>query len=530
MIHKWLVMMSLSVFLLTGLSTSSFLLPGFLTHIIEKNDYTASQLTFALAQDNEAALVNSLQQAKYGSEYWQGLAKKLANTNGEVAYLFADFLMNTKNIDKNSSYQSEQAILWYQQAIRLNYAKASIVLAEQHFRQNNVNAARNLLTKFQVMTLSPYQLNDTSLAAIILLTKIAINIGDIELVNTLLVKFSSSLQANKIGASLLSAIEKYQVLSTLNEITDGENDDITCSNSIQLFATNLIHLEQGERLIQHFKKQPLNDAVCFSPVRYLPLSLMSCSSSQKDAILCDESKLDEVADVITTRYIAIMLPKGGANVHFGVLYFDAQDNVDVIEHEISHLLGFVDEYPLVKGHVKCRASQQKLFSQNIAVLKNRYKGERNIVREKVLRQVAWAEQIKKSTPILHLNHLSLSDESLEKNQYWQLGTPEGYEQDVGLYRAETCDNNDDKQQRVFTAFKPLSARTKLQYNVIRFPKEYKTLIQQNSEQFLMPSFHYNIALAYYQQTNIKQAEYWLEKAASWENDVGRRNKVQQGGF
>jgi hypothetical protein len=46
----------------------------------------------------------------------------------------------------------------------------------------------------------------------------------------------------------------------------------------------------------------------------------------------------------------------------------------------------------------------------------------------------------------------------------------------------------------------------------------------------MPSFHYNIALAYYQQNNIKQAEYWLKKAASWENDVGRRNKVQQGGF
>ena len=67
MIHKWLVMMSLSIFLLTGLSTSSFFLPDFLTHIIEKNEYTASQLTFALAQGNDTALVNSLQQGKYGS-------------------------------------------------------------------------------------------------------------------------------------------------------------------------------------------------------------------------------------------------------------------------------------------------------------------------------------------------------------------------------------------------------------------------------------------------------------------------------
>jgi hypothetical protein len=83
---------------------------------------------------------------------------------------------------------------------------------------------------------------------------------------------------------------------------------------------------------------------------------------------------------VTTRYIAIMLPKGGANVHFGMLYFDAKDSIDVIEHEISHLLGFVDEYPLGKGHSKCRTSQQQISAQNIAVLQNGYQGERSAIR------------------------------------------------------------------------------------------------------------------------------------------------------
>jgi len=282
---------------------------------------------------------------------------------------------------------------------------------------------------------------------------------------------------------------------------------------------------QVERLVKRFKHQPLNDLVCFSPVRYISLSALSCSSALQGAILCDETKFHEIADSVTTRYIAIMLPKGGANVHFGMLYFDAQDNIDVVEHEISHLLGFVDEYPLAKGHVKCRASQQQVSAQNIAVLKNSYYGKRSSIRTKILKQLAWAEQIKKSTPILHLNK-----ERSQKDQYWQLGTPEQFKQEVGLFRSLTCDNNSAKQQSTFNAFKPLSDRTKLQYDELNFPKEYIRLLLNNSQLFVMPSFHYNIALAYYQQNNIKQATVWLEQAASWESVDSRRKKILQGAF
>ena len=178
----------------------------------------------------------------------------------------------------------------------------------------------------------------------------------------------------------------------------------------------------------------MNDLVCFSPVRYLPLSTLPCSSALEKVIFCDESKLHEVADSVTTLYIAIMLPKSGASVHFGMSYFDAQDSIDVVKHE------------------------------------------------------------------------------------------------VGLFRAEICDNNSAKKQRDFNAFKPLSGRTKLQYDELNFPTQYLELLHKNSQQFLMPSFHYNIALAYYRQHNIKQANYWLEKSASWESDVSRRKKVRQGDF
>ncbi|WP_114326457.1 tetratricopeptide repeat protein [Candidatus Colwellia aromaticivorans] len=518
--------MSLSIFLLTGLSTSSFFLANFLTSVIEKNEHTITQLNFAIAQENEAALLYAWKQSKQGSQNWQILAKQLSKNNGEIAYLLADYYLNKAYLGKKFSSQPEQAILWYQQAIRLNYPKASVALAQLYFQRGNVVAAQNILSELQVMEFSQYQGDDVAITAIILTIKIAISIGDVEFAKSLLIKFSSLLQADEIGASLLSAVEKYQVFPSIGGTNlKLDNNSVTCPYSIQIFATNLLHLAQVERLVMHFKDQPLNDLVCFSPVRYIPMSTLSCSTVLQSATLCDETKLDEVADSVATRYIGIMLPEGGANVHFGMLYFDAQDSIDVVEHEISHLLGFVDEYPLVKGHVKCRASQQQVFAQNIAVLQNGYQGERSVVRAKILKQLAWAEQIKKSTPILHVK-----DESLQNNQYWQLGTPEQFEQEVGLFRSQTCDNNSAKQQSTFNAFKPLSARTKLQYDGLNFPKQYIALLNKKSSQFLMPSFHYNIALAYYQQNKLKQANYWLEQAASWENDYGRRKKVRQGSF
>jgi TPR repeat protein len=512
--------------LLTGLSTSSFFLANYLTRIIEKNEHTTTQLNFAIAQENEAALLYAWQQSKHGSENWQNLAKKLAKNNGEFAYLLANFYFNKESLGTNSSSQLEQAILWYQQAIRLNYSRAPIALAELNFHQGNVSEALHLLAELNVMDLPQTQVDDITLSAVMLTIKIAISTGNIELVNSLLSKFSSSLVSDEVGASLLNMINKYQVLTSRGnkKVKPGPNL-ASCPNSIQFFATNLSHLAQVERLVKRFNDQPLNDFVCFFPVRYISLSTLSCSSAPHSAILCDETKLDKVADSLNTRYIGIMLPEGGANVHLGILYFDAQDNIDVVEHEVSHLLGFVDEYPLVKGHIKCRASQQQVSSQNIAVLKNGYYGERKAIRTKILKQLAWAEQIKKSTPILHLKK-----EGSHKNQYWQLGTPEQYKQEVGLFRSLTCDNNSVTKQNTFNAFKPLSDRTKLQYDELNFSKEYIRLLLNNSQQFVMPSFHYNIALAYYQQNNIKQATVWLEQAADWESDDGRRKKVLQGEF
>lgn len=524
--------MSLSVFLLTGISASSFSLVRFLTATIESNKHTTAQLNFAIAQDNSAALYYAWQQSEQGSQNWQMLAKKLANTNGEVAYLLANFYLTSANIVKahvnkeNSpqSTQSIQAMLWFQQSIRLNYPQASLALAKWYFQQGDVLVAQKLLTNLQKVKPSLLD-DDVTLAVIMLRIKIAICLGDITLTQALLNKFSSQLQANEIGNSLLDTIEKYQVIPSSKLANTPSIASATCPNSIQLFATNVAHLMQVEQLIKRFKLQPLNEFVCFTPVRYIAMADLSCSSEGENVILCDESKFDQLANKVATRYIGIMLPEGGANVHLGLLYFDAQDSIDVFEHEVSHLLGFIDEYPLVKGHEKCLANQKQISAQNIAVLEQSYLGERETVRAKVLMQLAWAKQIKKSTPILQRMNKSFTN-----NKQWLLGTPEQFNNEVGVFRASTCDNNTDGQQSHFTAYKPLLARTKLEYNTLEFPVEYIKRLQHSSQQLLMPSFHYNIALAYFQQNKIAQANYWLERAALWESNESRKEKVLLGSF
>lgn len=506
---KILFIMSLSIFLLTGLSTSSFFLEHHLTKLISKNKHNVTQLNFALQRQNVAALRFAWERALFHSEQWYAQSVALAKTQGDVAYQLAIY------------YQEKptQAIFWYKNAIRLNYLSASIGLAQLYFQQKKLTEATEILAAL------PVELSERlNIKANILKINIAINQGNASDVKELINKHNQQLQTTVTGQLLLADIKKYKVLLDKSKSVESSSFINSCDNSVQFFATSLHHLKRLDNLIVEIKDTHLNRSVCFSTVRYMPVNALDCSNEKDKAIRCNELNWQRWASTINTRYVGIMLPKGGANVHLGVLYFDAQDSVDVVVHEISHLLGFVDEYPLVSEHIKCRSSQKDIFSQNISVLKNTYQGKKKVVRAKVLSQLAWAKHIKSTTPIIQ------AKASLNNKQYWQLGTPKEYKTEVGLFYAQTCDNSSYEKTNGFSAFKPVSSRTKLQYFALDFPELYSSILQDNSKQYLMPSYHYNIALAYFQQDNIEEANYWLEQAESWESDVNRRIRVRHGKF
>ena len=504
--------MSLLFILLTGVTASSFFLNDYLTKALSDNNYSKTQLAYGVANGNETALTFAWQQSSFHSDQWLTLAKKLANTSGEASYQLALYYQ----------YSSDKMIFWLNNAIRLKYLPAYILLAKLYFDQDKHTQAREIIAQL------PTQLPDKILVeSIIIKANIALDQGETDTLGSLIREYSQLLSITEAGQKLVTDINKYQVLSYDTTSNKKTFSNLECQNSIQLFATTIKHLKRLEKLKITFQQQPINNAVCFSAIRYIPISSLECDESPSSAIRCNELGWHKLANTIKTRYIGVMLPRGGANVHFGILYFDAHDSVDVISHEISHLLGFVDEYPLISEHVKCLAPQKESFSLNIAVLKNRYQGDRRSIRTKILKQVAWANHIKESTPILQLVT------ELNGVQNWQLGTPKAYEQEVGMYLAKSCDNAQWKEE--YSAYKGISQRTKLEYFALTYPKLYLDTLTEKNELYRMPSFHYNIALAFSRVNsqdikNLSQVKFWLEQAISWEVDINRQKKVRQGVF
>ena len=339
----------------------------------------------------------------------------------------------------------------------------------------------------------------------------------------------------ELGKVLLEKLVNYKVITRDDSEQQSQmNLDVKASNelcpmSLQLFATTLADLDKITFLNKQFKQLPLSQFICIKTARYVPLKNLSCTHTESNAIQCDESVWHSIANDIDSRYIGLLHPRGGANVHLGILYFDRQDSIDILSHEILHLLGFIDEYALPKNHIVCQKGQTKMFSHNIVVINNFYTGSRNEVRTKVLEQIPWAKNIKPSTPILSRvsktsqvsNKIKVNIKSLGR---WQLGTPKLYEEEIGLFNAESCEGDR------FRSFKPLSKRTQLLYYETLFPKEYFAFLAQRTDQFLMPSFHYNLAMALIRQGNIKNGKTWLMQSANNEVTKHRKLKILQGKF
>jgi hypothetical protein len=369
-------------------------------------------------------------------------------------------------------------------------------------------------------------------AKMILTIKLAIYQGDIEQVEKLVTSTMFKKYKSKATQSLKADIVNYAIISakTMDHIAEVSKplDKISaqvlspspaCISSLQLFATNIEHLKHLDKIIKAFRsQQPLAHYICLPNPKYISAQSIDCSSDPLQAITCDESRWSTSIQNINTRHVGLMLAKGGANVHHGILYFDVEDDPNVFSHEVSHLLGFVDEYPLVKTHNKCQRVQENTFSHNIVVLNDHHQGEQKIVREKILKQLPWAKQIKETTPILQPIYVTVNANNHDIKRIWRLGTPIEYKEQTGLYMSESCDNTvfDSHVSISYSAYKPVSKRTQLRYYANEFPQEYLTMLADKPQAFLMPSFHYNIALALYQQGMIKEAKHFFTQAQLWQ--------------
>ncbi|MEW6982066.1 hypothetical protein AAD001_05395 [Colwelliaceae bacterium 6471] len=501
---KILILMSLTY----CLTSSSFFLAEHLDDLIRNGLASEEQIAFAASKNVASAKLVLRKKHIIGSDNWLSLTQDLAVDDSLYALELGQYYYNVQT--------DELAFLWLQRAVEQGEQNAVFPLAKLWFQRQAYQ---------QVLALSSSSPQDIEL--LLLAVEAAIAQGDIAFVS----RHITRLNHEESAQELLTLITRYKILDTVfNDdrvlgaaqplLPSAMSATVTpsvCHNSIQLFATNIHDLDYLQTLVERFSTHPLRSAFCFSPIRYVPLAQLKCQHDDKAAIQCDESIWQRKVTEINTRYLGVLVPKGGANVHFGIMYLDNNDTVNVIAHELSHLLGFVDEYPLSEHHTTCQQHQQAMFAPNVAIIKEIYYGDKTLVRAQVLKQIPWAKFIKSSTPIL-----TPADKGA--NNSWQLGTPLKHKDEFGIFAAETCDG------RKVQAFKPLLKPTQLTYFELDFPAQYQKIIADDLNAYSMPSFHYNVALSLFGQGRVTEAKGWLNVSAEFEKNKLRQMKVLQGAF
>ena len=449
--------MSLVIMILLG---SFFLVDSYRQKIIQAtiSSEQLSRLDSIEFFTNSTERLNKLLTAENRSA-WLHLAKLYAKKNADIAYQLGNYYLIDGRI--------MSAKIWLKESVRQHHQGAMLALANHYFKTKQYQESKSLVL--------PILENG---AALVLLYKLAIQQGD-----------TAFLAEHQETLSGLENSDFYQELVNFSVFTAEKNKlNPQCNVSVQLFATNLNGLRHGTKLITQFQQHKLAPYICLLTPKYIPYELVNCQDNSHEKISCKANVWANRTD-ISSRYVGLIVEQGGANVDNGIMYIDQQDNVEVLAHELSHLIGFIDEYPLPSQHQKCQQNQQIPFSYNVVTLTESYFGERAEIRKQLLAKLPWASLIKDSTPIL-----------TKQDQGWKLTTPVEYLNEIGIFLARSCDKNANIQ-----SYKPYYHRTQLEYFELDFPQSYIDIMALAPNQYLMPSYHFNVSRDLAQQGEYKQA-------------------------
>ncbi len=452
-----LIIMSTAIILSLG----SFFLPRYITYIIDEDRANSIELNYARELKLPAYYRYLKRSSNTGSATWVRAAEFLSKNNPVLSVELAEYYWSVKDLNK--------AKFWLIQATKKNMTAANYRLAQLYSAEKDYQKAYQLLFESEVKLAG-----DTPKEILTLAIELAVWTGDKSSTQQLSLLFDNN-------DPTIVELYEYNVLPTDNK----KLTDINCMIGLEMFATNLADLRRVERFKGQIQERKLSQFVCISTIRYIPLKELQCTHAKDSKIECNEAIWQQYANDINSRFIGVVVPEGGANVHNGIMYMDSRDTVDVFVHEMAHLLGFIDEYPLPMNHAKCLSEQQAALSHNIAVLTPIKKGKRATLRKHILEQLSWGNMIKSDTPIM---------EKTESG--WRLGTPKKFAQEVGLFPSQTCDGSRTLGSgEAVSAYKPVSQLTKMNYFELEFPSVYLEIISNYPNKFLMPSFHVNIANA-----------------------------------
>jgi len=261
----------------------------------------------------------------------------------------------------------------------------------------------------------------------------------------------------------------------------GQRSSPSCALYLQPVLSTRQSSVQWQHLLQQWQQDPQLSglALCFRQPVFVDSQLLACSEQRTERIVCNAQALMEVVRQGTASQILVLAGRGGASYNNGWLQLPETATLPLLRHELSHLFGFIDEYPLSQA-------------------------------------IAMAECVPgRITP----NLLFSKDDLPTYLSRWQLVAS-----DVQLTAVTSC------QHSKVQAYRVVAADSHLQHYELAMPALYLKLIRQQLKQpeQLMPVAYYFAYLAR-QQQDWQAWQQMMELAAAFGYPPARQALVEAGG-
>ncbi|TLU66360.1 hypothetical protein FE810_06625 [Thalassotalea litorea] len=386
---------------------------------------------------------------------WLPLSRRLAQNDGETAFSLYQYFTR--------QHQNHQANVWFEHALQLNYPRAIEAQVLRFISQNDYPKAKSLIGKLDT--------NSETFFSLQLRLAIAAEQGD------LVRDASMKLAQENPNHRLLGDVRQFAIndyWQQTNAVGFASPFKQNCANSVQFFAGSLANLRRLNFLFQSIQQDPfIAQEFCLYPPKYIPKSVLDCNNLTSARLQCSLRAISPYRQKSGVDYIGVLSDHGRANVNHGVLYLDRFDDVHVFKHELLHLIGFIDEYPLPKNHQVCQVNEFSAVANNIVVdstPRSEFDSDTQ-ARRQVLGKIPWGVLIKPTTPITQM-----------VNGKRVLGTPEEFQDEVGLFNAQTCD------QQARASFKPQHTWGAMRYNSLPLSHVYQQIYAMNAGEYAMKKF------------------------------------------
>lgn len=269
-------------------------------------------------------------------------------------------------------------------------------------------------------------------------------------------------QAELGGWQLLTPILRQQWQSPFLQRWQSAD---TCRLTLQPVLSTLASGRNWLRLMQQWQQDPQLSllSVCFNPPQFIDSRQLACTEQAGVRIHCQAPALLPVVLQGRATQLVVLAGRGHASYNNGWLQLPVSADLALLRHELSHLFGFLDEYPL---------------SRAVAM--------DECVPGRITPNLVFA----KTDVAAYLKH-------------WQLDAT-----DIELTPVTTC------QQLAQPAYRVVAADSHLKHYELAMPELYLQLMQQQLQQaeLLMPVQYYFAYLAR-QQQNWLQWQQLMQLAA-----------------